>query len=364
MAVHILDAMAREGFEEVVAIHDRASGLRAFVGIHDTSAGPAFGGIRRYAYRDERSALIDCLRLSRAMTRKCALAGIEGGGGKIVVVDSPDLERAGAYRHLGRAVERLAGRYYAGPDVGTGEEELGWVAEGTSFVTRPGAEGPGELAPATAAGVFAGMAASLRSLDGEEDWGKRTIVVQGIGSVGGLLARRLLERGARVLGAELDPDRARRAEALGVECVEAGSELEVECDVFAPCAMGGGLHDLSISRLRSRIVCGSANNPLAHRQHGELLHERGVLYVPDVVVSAGAVLRGSAFHLQGAAMGLEEIEARIDAVVSRILSIASANDWPPSRAAEEEAARLIETRRRRAAAPPRSLRPDRSPLPT
>ena len=127
MAIHILDAMSREGFEEIVAIHDRESGLRAFLGVHDTSAGPAFGGIRRYAYGREKAALIDCMRLALAMSWKVALADIAGGGAKLVVLDHPDLDLERAYRHLGRAVERMGGRFYTGPDVGTSARELAWV---------------------------------------------------------------------------------------------------------------------------------------------------------------------------------------------------------------------------------------------
>lgn len=354
MAVHILDAMARGGFEEVLALYDERSGLRAFLGIHDTSAGPAFGGIRRFAYRDERSALLDCLRLSLAMSHKCALAGIAGGGGKIVMMDRGDLDPAQAYRHLGRRIERLGGRYYAGPDVGSGDRELAWVQEETRHVAPPGADGPGDLAAATGAGVFAGMRAALRQLDGEEDWPRRTVVIQGLGRVGERIARCLVALGVHVVASERDGERLERVRAeLDLEVVPLGEEVDVSCDVFCPCAMGGTLHDLTIQRLAARIVCGAANNPLAHRRHGELLRARGILYLPDFVVNAGAVIRGAEFHLNGSPTSIETIEARIGDVAAGILRMAAEEDASPAVVALREAERRIR-RRRSEARPARS----------
>ena len=338
--------MAREGFEEVLAVHDKGSGLRAFIGIHDTTGGPAFGGIRRFAYRDERSALMDVLRLSIAMSHKCALAEIPAGGGKIVVLDRPDVDLEEGYAFLGRTIERMGGRYYAGPDVGTGAQELAEVARHTSHCVPPGDAGPGDLSAATAAGVFAGMAAALRSMDGAEDWASRTFVIQGLGRVGEMLARRLRALDARVLASELDPRRAETlALELGLELLEAGREFEVEADVFAPCAMGGILHDLSIQRLRARAVCGAANNPLAHARHGERLHERGILYVPDIVVNAGAVMAGASFHGSGVVVPAEEIERRLGELANWILRTAYEDDVSPARVAHQEAEARLRRRR-------------------
>ncbi len=329
MAVHVLDAMVRDGFEELVALHDRSSGLRAFLAIHDTSRGPAFGGLRRFAYRDEKSALMDCLRLAKAMSMKCALAGVNGGGAKLVLFDHPGLDRAAAYRSIGRSIERLAGRYYAGPDVGTGTAELSNVAFETKYVTHPGPAGPGDLPGATAAGVFAGMRAALVHLDGEEAWEDRTVVIQGLGSVGQRLAVRLIGLGARVSGVDLDEATCDRARGLGVEILESGSELDKAADIFCPCAMGGLLHDLTIQRIAARAVCGAANNPLARSHHAERLHARGILYVPDFVINSGAVIRGAGFHLDGRATPLDEIEARIGEVTTDVLRKAAEEAIPP-----------------------------------
>lgn len=334
MGIHILDALAREGFEEVAALHDRTSQLRGFLGIHDSVHGPAFGGIRRWSYHDEDQALRDCLRLSRAMTHKCALAGLAAGGAKIVVLDRPELDSRLAYAHLGAVLERLDGRVYAGPDVGTGREQLEWISEHTRFVTRPEPHGPGELADSTCAGVIAGMSAALRHLDGEEDWGRRTIVVQGLGEIGRRVARRLKERGARVLAAELDADRAVSvARELDVELVDAACEFDQPCDIFAPCALGGILHDLSITRLRCRIVAGAANNVLARSVHADRLHALGILYVPDIVLSAGALIRGALFHLEGRREPVDAIGGRVGATSTALLEDARERCAPPARVA-------------------------------
>jgi leucine dehydrogenase len=342
MGIHILDAMAREGFEEVVAIHERGSGLRGFLGIHDSTQGPAFGGVRRWSYLDEDQALRDCLRLARAMTHKCALAELPAGGAKLVILDRPDLDLAAAYRWIGGFVDGLHGRFYTGPDVGTGARELAWIAARTRYVTSPDENGPGELSEATCAGVFAGIAASLRHLDGEEDWTRRTVVVQGLGGIGSSLARRLKERGARVLAAETDGERASKvARELEIELVDPATEFDQACDVFAPCALGGILHDLSITRLRCRIVAGSANNVLARTIHGQRLHDLGILYAPDIVISAGALIRGALFHLDGRSEAIEAIGARIGRTLAAVFERARAEGAPPSRVAFEEAEERI-----------------------
>ncbi len=348
MAIHLLDAMVREGFEQVIAIHDARSGLRAFLAIHDTSSGPAFGGIRRFVYRDEKTGLIDCLRLSKAMSLKCALAGLPAGGAKMVIFDAPGLDLEAGYRYIGRFVEGLVGQYYAGPDVGTGWDQLRFVGQETDHVAREGDRGAGDLAGATAAGVFAGMAAALRHVDGAEAWAERSMVIQGLGSVGWCLAERLCKLGCRVFGVDLEEavsERARRE--LGVEVLQPGSEMSQVCDVFAPCAMGGVLHDLSIQRLRARIVCGAANNPIARSVHAQVLHDRGVLYMPDFVINSGAVIMGVLFHKDGSNVSLNEIEARVGDTTNDILSLAAKKDSSPFLIAQYEAERRIAAARGR-----------------
>lgn len=338
MSVHILDAMARDGFEEVIALHDRRSGLRGFLGIHDSSLGKAFGGIRRWTYLDEDQALRDCLRLARAMSHKCALAGLPVGGAKLVVLDRADLDLPAAYRAIGEAVEKLHGRFYTGPDVNTGPDELAEVASRTRYVTDPGPQGPGELAESTSEGVFRGIGAALRHLDGDEDWPRRVVTIQGLGEVGRGLARRLVERGARVLAAEIDPARAEEvATELGLELVDPSCEYDQRCDVFAPCALGGILHDLSLTRLRCRVVAGGANNVLARHTHAEQLHERGILFAPDFVINSGALVRGVLFHLEQRREPVEAIGERIAGILSELLERSRAEARSPADVALEEA---------------------------
>jgi len=346
MSIQILSTLARERFEELLAVTDEASGLRAFVALHDTSAGPAVGGVRRFDYASEEAALSDCLRLARAMTAKCVLAGLPAGGAKAVILDGPDLDAQAAYGAFARRVEQLDGRYYTGPDVGTGPRETAWMAAHTRFAADPGPAGPGLLAQATAAGAFAGIRVALEHLFGEADWGRRTVVLQGLGQVGYELAARLREVDARVLGSDIDPERAARAEReLGVELVEPGGEFQLECDVFSPNAMGGVLHDLNLRKLRARAVVGAANNPLASLEHGDRLHEDGVLYVPDYAVNCGALVRGVLFHLEGRREPLDAIEARIADAVRAIIERAAAEDRPPARVAEREVADRLAARR-------------------
>ncbi len=352
MATHILDAMAREGFEEVLGVHDAPSGLRAFLAIHDSSAGPAFGGIRRWAYEDEDGALRDSLRLARAMTYKCALANLPAGGAKMVVLDRPDIDVPAAYRAIGDLVERLRGRWYTGPDVGTGVDELRAVSARTRYATDPGADGPGSLVESTVEGVFRGLEAALVHLDGEADFPRRVVVVQGLGEVGAGLAKRLTSLGVKVRASDLDHERAERvAGELGIQLVDPATEFDQDCDVFAPCALGGILHDLTIERLRCRIVAGGANNVLARSAHGDRLHERGILFAPDFVLNAGALVRGALFHLEGRREPVDTIGQRIGATTARILARARGEDTAPSRIAIEEAEDVLADRRARRAGP-------------
>ena len=221
----------------------------------------------------------------------------------------------------------------------------------TQYVTRPDERGPGELPEATAAGVFQGMAAALEHLEGEVDWPRRRIVVQGLGAVGSRLARSLVEAGAHVLASDVDADTAQRlATELDLELIDPTRELDVPCDVFAPCALGGLLHDLSVPRLRCKVVAGGANNVLAKPAHGDSLHERGILYVPDFVINSGALIRGAHFHLEDRRIPVEEIGARIRAVLSELLRASEAEDRPPARHAFDEAERRLAERRAEVAA--------------
>ena len=345
MEQNLFDRMAQEGFERVVALQDRRSGLRGFIVLHDTVAGPAFGGVRRRAYRDEAEALADCMRLARSMTWKCAMLDLPAGGAKTCLMDSAAVEWESAYEALGRAVEELGGKYYTGPDIGTSERELEWLSRTTTRVTRPGSDGPMELSEATAEGVFQGMVEALRSLDGEEDWPARRVVLQGLGEVGSRVARRLSEAGAKVIASEVREERALEvARELELELVNPRAEFDEPCDIFAPCALGGILHDITLARLRCRVIAGAANNVLARLDSGDDLHERGILYVPDILVSSGALLRGAVFHLEGTRLPVDVIGKRIGAAVREVLRVANEVGDAPIRVAMREAERRVRAR--------------------
>jgi len=323
-------------FEQIQVLKDPAIGFLGFIVIHDTRRGPAFGGIRRWSYKTPDEALGDCLRLAQAMTLKCAIHRIPGGGGKAVILQQPDLDREAAYRLLGRYIQHMGGRFQTGPDFGTEAGDVEAVASTTEFVTRPGPEGPGNLAQATALGVFAGIRALVPRL-GATDLSHLTIAVQGLGEVGKRLARRLHEAGARLLLADVRADRARElGMELGAEVLDYREVLGAVCDVYAPCAMGGVIHRRSLPTLRARAVAGAANNVLASPEPGEELHRRGILYAPDFVINSGALVQGALFQLEGRRPPPERIE-RIGDLVGEILDRARAENRPPEQLAEEMA---------------------------
>ncbi|PIE23907.1 MAG: hypothetical protein CSA62_05810 [Planctomycetota bacterium] len=328
MPTELLEAMIGAEHEQVQILQDLDLGMLAFVAIHDTSQGPAFGGVRRFDYRNPREGLADVLRLSQAMSKKCVLAGVAGGGGKVVLFDHPNLDVPGAYRRLGEYVESMGGRYYTGPDVGTGEAELGFLAETTRFVTRPGAEGPGDLSLATARGVMAGLRAVVRYLSrkhpqyssdpARQGFEGQHFCVQGLGGVGRKVAQQLHAAGARLTLSELDPDllSATCAE-LGAEAVQPGSVYGVDCDIFVPCALGGIVHDFSVGRFRCDAIVGSANNVLAGPEYAQVLWDRGILLAPDFITNSGALVLGANYHLTGD----RDQDAAIDRIEDALLEI-------------------------------------------
>lgn len=351
MPEHFVEALEAADHEQVQVLRDPGIGFVAILAIHSSRLGAAFGGVRRLAYRELADALRDVLELSRTMTLKCALAGLSGGGGKCVILDHPGLDRKAAYRLLGRYVENMRGRFFAGPDVGTGPAELASMAETTSYVTLPGPEGPGDLAAATARGVLAGLRAVvgfLRQGSGPaSDLEGATFTVQGLGGVGFGVARGIREQGGRVFATDEKSALLRRAaDELNIEPVDPGGVFDVGCDVLVPCAIGGILHDLTIERIRCRAVAGSANNVLAAPEHAATLHARGILFAPDYLINSGALILGANFHLtgnrdQGAAID------RIGDELFVLLRRAAAEDCPPSEVADRIAERRLRASRRR-----------------
>ena len=281
-------------YEEVVHFHEPASGLKAIVAIHSTALGPALGGTRFFPFPSEQEALRDVLRLARGMTYKAAAAGLDLGGGKAVIIGDPKRDKSERlFRAYGRFIESLGGRYVTAEDVGTGREDMDILRRETRWVTGVSKRlgGSGDPSPVTAYGVFQGLRACAEealqtaSLDGV------SIVVSGVGKVGYHLVGHLAEAGAKVTVADVDVDAVGRAVSnYGVDTVEPEKAHAVDCDVFAPCALGGAIRDDTIPELKCKIVGGAANNQLQRPEHADALADMGILYAPDFVINAGGVI--------------------------------------------------------------------------
>ena len=295
----LLEAMATHDYEQVIAFQNRATGLRGFLALHDTTLGPALGGVRIRTYASEDEALTDALRLARAMTYKAAISGLPCGGGKTVILLDANLQREAAFEALGRMIESLRGRYFCARDVGITDADLGAIARSTRFVAREPSPELGDVSEHTARGVWQGMRACL-------EWagiaGRARVAIQGVGSVGRELARIVRGQGMELVVADVDAGRAAGvAGETGARVVSAQEILSTPCDVLAPCALGGAINAASVPRLECRIVCGSANNILATLEDGDALERRGMIYAPDYLVNAGGLIRGAEFFLLGRA---------------------------------------------------------------
>jgi leucine dehydrogenase len=283
---------AEDGHEQIVLCHDRESGLRAIIAIHSTVLGPALGGVRQWAFASDEDAVADARRLARAMTYKAAVAGLAQGGGKAVVIGAPGSGDERRFRALGRLIDGLDGRYIAAEDVGTSPREMQWLNHETPWVTGIPVEqgGSGDPSPLTAIGVLEGMRAACAEAFGSADLASRSVVVQGCGHVGGALVELLLADGASVECADIDPGRAAALEVHGATAVPLAGLLERPCDVLSPCALGGAVSAELVPRLRCRVICGAANNQLAHGDLADRLAEREILWAPDYVVNAGGIV--------------------------------------------------------------------------
>lgn len=296
MAVSIFDRMASGGHEQLIFCHDRSSGLKALIAIHDTTLGPALGGCRMYPYATEAEAVEDALRLARGMTYKAAAVGVNHGGGKAVIWGDPRTDkREDRFRALGRYVQALKGRFITGTDMGTNKEDFIWAHAETAYLVALPEEygGSGDSSLITAFGVFRGMLAAALEVWGEATLKGRHVAVQGVGKVGYHLVRHLVDEGAQVTVADVYPENVERVrrDFPGVATVAPDAIYGVPCDIFAPCAIGGILNDATIRQLRCRVVAGSANNQLAEPRHGDELHRRGILYCPDYIINAGGLIQ-------------------------------------------------------------------------
>jgi valine dehydrogenase (NAD+) len=333
--------------EQVVFCNDPASGLRAIIAIYSTALGPALGGTRFYPYKSEADALSDVLNLSRAMAYKAACAGLDLGGGKAVIIGDPATDKTEALlRAYGRFVQAIGGRYYTACDVGTYVEDMDVIARECSFVTgrSPAHGGAGDSSILTAYGVFQGMRAAAQVTWGTATLQGRHVGISGVGKVGHHLVEHLLADGATVVISDVSKDAVDRVLRQHPEVTAVAPEdlIKAPMDVYAPCALGGALSDEAVTALYARIVCGAANNQLAHPGIEKLLEARGVLYAPDYVVNSGGLIQ-----VADEIEGYSEARARAKAAAIfdttlRIFSLAAAEGVPPSVAADRLAERRME----------------------
>lgn len=348
-----LDASAAPGFdghEQVALVRDAASGLHAIVAIHSTHLGPAGGGVRRWAYASEAEALTDALRLSRGMSYKNAMAGLAAGGGKAVVIAGAPKTDA-LLEAFGDAVAALGGRYVTAEDVGMSDADMVVVSRRTSHVAGlPVAAGQvgGNPGPFTARGTLAGLKAAVKFQLGADSVAGLHVSIQGVGSVGGALARALAAEGARLTLADVDTTRAAALAAeLGADQVPVAEIMAVPADVFSPNALGAILNEASIAALDVKVVAGAANNQLATADDGSRLAKRGILYAPDYVINAGGIISVMAEYFAataGTPTSLAEVNAQVDAIGPRLATLfadAAASGLPTDVVADRTAKALI-----------------------
>lgn len=292
--MEIFELIESTEHEQLVFCSDKTVGLKAIIGIHDTTLGPALGGTRMWTYASDLDAVRDVLRLSKGMTYKAAVAGLNLGGGKAVLIGDPHKEKSEAmFRTYGRFVEGMGGRYITAEDVGTTVRDMDWIRQETRFVTGVnGQGGSGDPSPVTAYGTYHGMKACAKFRYGSDSLAGKTVMIQGAGNVASFLAEYLTKENAKVLLTDIYEDKAHKlCERLGAQYVNPEDVYSVECDIFSPAALGGILNDETIPQLKCSIVAGGANNQLAREgEHARQLADRDILWAPDYVINAGGLM--------------------------------------------------------------------------
>jgi leucine dehydrogenase len=289
--MRIFELLRDHDHEQLLFCHEPSIGYRGLIAIHNTTLGPALGGTRFWKYAGEEEAVIDVLRLAKGMTYKAAVAGLNLGGGKsVIMADGRTLDREAIFRAHGRFVESLKGRYITAEDVGTSPADMDYIRLETEHVV--GLQGrSGDPSPVTAHGVYRGMKSSAQWKLGSDGLAGRTVAVQGCGHVGYYLCKYLAEEGARLVVTDIVPEKVKQvADEFGARAVRPEEIYGVEADIFAPCALGAVVNDETIKRFKVKIIAGGANNVLAEPRHGDELEQRGILYAPDYVINAGGLI--------------------------------------------------------------------------
>ncbi len=343
----LFDQLQSYEHEQIVVCSDNDTGLKAIIAIHDTTLGPALGGTRMWPYASDQEALRDVLRLSKGMTYKAAVAGLNLGGGKAVIIGDPRKDKSEAYfRTYGRFIEGLGGRYITAEDVSIGVKEIEKIRMETRFVTGiPEAiGGSGDPSPVTAYGTYMGIKACAKKTYGSDDLAGKKVAVQGAGSVSRFLIKHLTEAGAKVYVCDIYDDKLKEVtDEFEVSVVDPDDIYDVDADIFSPCALGGIINDKTIPRLKCDIVAGAANNQLDDEEtHGRKLIERGIMYAPDYVINAGGLIN-VANELEGynAERALTQASRIYDKILE-VMDYATENDMPPYEASNELAENRIQ----------------------
>lgn len=294
-AAPVFGQISFDDHEQIVFCNDKDTGLKAIIGIHNTVLGPALGGTRMWDYASEWEALNDVLRLSRGMTYKSAITGLNLGGGKAVIIgDAKTQKTPELMRRFGRFVDSLSGKYITAEDVGMETADMDTVYEVTKNVVGISEEkgGSGNPSPITAYGVFMGLKAAAKHKFGTDDLAGKTVLVQGIGHVGETLVKHLTENGAKVFISDINQERLEEVkEKYDAKIFEGKDVYDAEVDIYAPCALGATINDDTVKRIKAKVIAGAANNQLADEAtHGKILKERGIVYAPDFLINAGGII--------------------------------------------------------------------------
>lgn len=340
----IFEQLEAMGHEQVAFFQHKDSGLKAIVAVHDTALGPALGGLRMWPYASDDDAVKDVLRLSRGMTYKAAVSGLNLGGGKAVLIGDPETDKSeGLFRAFGRFIGSLGGRYITAEDVGTTVDDMDYIYQETDRVVGVHRVhgGSGDPSPFTAFGTLQGIKACLQKKYGHEDPGKASFAIQGAGSVGHYLAKFLSEAGAKVFITDINQKRVQQiVDEFGAEAVPVEQIYDVDANVFAPCALGGVINETTLPRLKFDIIAGSANNQLETDEMGTMLEQRNIVYAPDYAINAGGLMN-VAIELQGYDRDRAyRMVSSIRDIIGRIFLIAERDGIPSWMAAD----RLAEER--------------------
>jgi leucine dehydrogenase len=343
----VIGQMGLHNHEQILFCNDNATGLRAIIAIHNTVLGPSLGGTRMWNYRNELEALNDVLRLSRGMTYKSSVAGLNLGGGKAVIIGDPrKIKNEALLRRFGKFVDSLGGKYITAEDVAMTSRDMETIHMETEYVSGlpENMGGSGDPSPVTAYGVYVSMKASAKEVWGNDSLAGKKVLVQGIGHVGEVLVEHLTKEGAKVFINDINEERLKLvAAAYKAEVVSADVMFDLDIDIYAPCALGATVNDDTLGRLKCKIICGAANNQLADEKiHGEAVAKQGILYAPDYVVNAGGIINVY-YELEGynreRAMAHAE---KIYATTYNIFQMAKADGIPTYMAANRLAEQRIE----------------------